>query len=70
MTWEILDSSEEMSTDEALQIIENTVIFYVEEGISSDKKAQKELDEAWDRTRELVRKGIIAEKYVKEWEKQ
>ena len=70
MTWEILDSSEEMSTDKALQIIENTVIFYVEEGISSDKKAQKELDEAWDRTRELVRKGIIAEKYVKEWEKQ
>ena len=52
------------------KIIENTVIFYVEEGISSDKEAQKELDQAWDRVKELVRKGMIAEKYMKEWGKE
>ena len=64
MTWKIIDKDQK-----ALQIIENTVVFYVEEGISSDKEAQKELDEAWDRTQELVRKGLIAEKYMKEWGK-
>tara|TARA_Y100001972_G_scaffold97452_1_gene120393 strand:- start:351 stop:545 length:195 start_codon:yes stop_codon:yes gene_type:complete len=64
MTWKIIDEDQK-----ALQIIENTVVFYVEEGISSDKEAQKELDEAWDRTQELVRKGLIAEKYMKEWGK-
>tara|TARA_R100001460_G_scaffold7255_4_gene18632 strand:- start:2 stop:217 length:216 start_codon:yes stop_codon:yes gene_type:complete len=71
MTWEIIDEATHLLKDtDAIKIIENTVIFYVEEGISSDKKAQKELDQAWDRVKELVRKGMIAEKYMKEWGKE
>ena len=31
----------------ALLDVENALIFYVEEGISSDKKAQKELNKSW-----------------------
>ena len=70
MTWKIIDEATHLLKDtDAIKIIENTVVFYVEEGISSDKEAQKELDEAWDRTQELVRKGLIAEKYMKEWGK-
>ena len=43
MTWEIIDEATHLLKDtDAIKIIENTVIFYVEEGISSDKKAQKE----------------------------
>ena len=30
----------------------------------------KNIEEAWDRVRELVRKGMIAEKYMKEWSKE
>ena len=70
MTWEIIDEATHLLKDtDAIKIIENTVIFYVEEGISSDKKAQKELDQAWDRVKELTRKGMMAEKYIKKWKK-
>ena len=27
-----------------------------------------DIQEAWDRVQELARKGLIAEKYIKEWE--
>ena len=37
---------------EAIEIIENALMFYVEEGISSDKKAQKILDKAWNIVKE------------------
>ena len=37
-----------IETDEAIEIVENALMFYVEEGISSDKKAQKELENAWN----------------------
>tara|TARA_Y100000114_G_C11561174_1_gene231880 strand:+ start:109 stop:459 length:351 start_codon:yes stop_codon:yes gene_type:complete len=36
----------------AIGIIENALMFYAEEGISSDKKAQKELDDAWNIVKE------------------
>ena len=39
---------------EAIEIVENALIFYVEEGISSDKKAQKELDSAWNIVKEKI----------------
>ena len=29
-----------------------------------------DIQEAWDRVQELVRKGLIAEKYIKEWEQK
>ena len=37
---------------EAIEIVENALSFYVEEGISSDKKAQKILDKAWNIVKE------------------
>ena len=37
---------------EAIKIIENALMFYAEDGISSDKKAQKELDNAWNIVKE------------------
>tara|TARA_R100000426_G_scaffold57320_2_gene40818 strand:+ start:658 stop:834 length:177 start_codon:yes stop_codon:yes gene_type:complete len=52
---------------DAIEIIENALVFYAEEGISSDKDAQKDLDKAWSRVKELARKGEIAEKHLKEW---
>ena len=52
---------------DAIEIIENALVFYAEEGISSDKDAQKDLDKAWNRVKELARKGEIAEKHLKEW---
>ena len=36
----------------ALLDVENALIFYVEEGISSDKKAQKILDKSWNIVKE------------------
>ena len=29
-----------------------------------------DIQEAWDRVQELARKGLIAEKYIKEWEQK
>jgi len=37
---------------EAIEIVENALSFYVEEGIRSDKKAQKILDKAWNIVKE------------------
>ena len=37
---------------EAIEIVENALSFYAEEGISSDKKAQKILDKAWNIVKE------------------
>ena len=37
---------------EAIEIVENALSFYVEEGISSDKKAQKILDKSWNIVKE------------------
>ena len=39
---------------EAIEIVENALMFYAEEGISSDKKAQKELDNAWNIVKETT----------------
>ena len=66
MTWEILDSSE-FSFEESYQIIENALIFYAEEGISSDKNAQKDLNKAWQKLQELAQKGLVADKYYRIW---
>lgn len=63
MTWEILDSSEKMSTDEALQIMDDVV---TRERNWADDPTE-DIQQAWDRIQELARKGIIAEKYIKEW---
>tara|TARA_R100000781_G_scaffold105605_1_gene69426 strand:+ start:28 stop:381 length:354 start_codon:yes stop_codon:yes gene_type:complete len=41
----------------AIEVIENALIFYAEEGISSDKKAQKELDDAWNIVKEKKNYG-------------
>ena len=42
---------------EAIEIVENALMFYAEEGISSDKKAQKELDNAWNIVKEKKNYG-------------
>ena len=41
----------------AIEVIENALSFYAEEGISSDKKAQKELDNAWNIVKEKKNYG-------------
>ena len=41
-----------LEIQKAIEIIENALMFYAEEGISSDKKAQKELDSAWNIVKE------------------
>ena len=42
----------DLEIQKAIEIIENALMFYAEEGISSDKKAQKELDSAWNIVKE------------------
>jgi len=42
---------------EAIEVIENALSFYAEEGISSDEKAQKELDDAWNIVKEKKNYG-------------
>ena len=42
---------------EAIKIVENALSFYAEEGISSDEKAQKELDDAWNIVKEKKNYG-------------
>lgn len=66
MTWEILDSSEKMSTDEALQIMDDVV---TRECNWADEPTD-DIQQAWDKVQMLVRKGMIAEKYIEEWGKQ
>jgi len=66
MTWEILDSSEKMSTDEALQIMDDVV---TRECNWADEPTD-DIQQAWDKVQVLVRKGMIAEKYIEEWGKQ
>ncbi len=36
-----------MKINKAIEIIDNALMFYEEEGIASDKKEQKRLREAW-----------------------
>tara|TARA_R100000988_G_scaffold103120_1_gene80951 strand:+ start:2256 stop:2414 length:159 start_codon:yes stop_codon:yes gene_type:complete len=36
-----------MEINKAIEIIDNALMFYEEEGIASDKKEQKRLREAW-----------------------
>jgi len=55
-----------MSTNEALQIIDDVV---TRECNWADEPTY-DIEQAWDKVQVLTRKGIIAEKYVKEWEKQ
>ena len=60
MTWEILNEDQE-------------AIDLVSDVISSGAKTGYDLDEvhnAFDRVVDLAKKGIIAEKYMKEWGKQ
>ena len=60
MTWEILNEDQE-------------AIDLVSDVISSGVKTGYDLDEvynAFDRVVDLAKKGIIAEKYMKEWGKQ
>jgi hypothetical protein len=61
MTWKIIDT-----TKHSIEVIENALVFYAEEGISSDKDARKDLDNAWDRVKDLAKKGILAEKFKEE----
>jgi len=42
---------------EAIEIVENALMFYAEEGISSDKKALKELNNAWNIVKEKKNYG-------------
>ena len=59
MTWEILNEDQE-------------AIDLVSDVISSGAKTGYDLDEvynAFDRVVDLAKKGIIAEKYIKEWGK-
>ena len=44
--------------NEDIEIIENALMFYAEEGISSDKKALKELDNAWIRIKNKLREEV------------
>ena len=37
-----------------IEIIENALMFYAEEGISTDKDAQTELDNAWIRIKDKI----------------
>jgi len=39
---------------EAIEIVENALMFYAEEGIRSDKKALKELNNAWNIVKETT----------------
>tara|TARA_R100000329_G_scaffold48428_1_gene44841 strand:+ start:827 stop:1060 length:234 start_codon:yes stop_codon:yes gene_type:complete len=74
MTWKILKEDKtsikkiEKDFKHAIKIIENTIVFYAEEGISTDKKAQKELDQAWDKVKDFAKKGLITDKYMQKWE--
>ena len=56
---------------EAIEIVENALMFYAEEGIRSDKKAQKELDNAWNILvkihNDYFKKISTKEKYKKIW---
>ena len=38
-----------------IEIIENALMFYAEEGISTDKDAQTELDNAWIRIKDKLK---------------
>ncbi len=55
-----------MSTNEALQIIDDVV---TRECNWADEPTY-DIEQAWGKVQVLARKGIIAEKYIKEWEKQ
>ena len=60
MTWKILDEDQE-------------AIDLVSEVISSGAKTDYDLDvvyDAFDRVVDLAKKGMIAEKYMKEWGKE
>ena len=57
-----------IETDEAIEIVENALMFYVEEGISSDKKAQKELENAWNIVMSINRKTLPKQlRHLSEW---
>ena len=55
-----------MSTDEALQIMDDVV---TRECNWADEPTD-DIQQAWDKVQVLARKGIIAEKYMKEWGKE
>jgi hypothetical protein len=42
---------------EAIEVIENALSFYAEEGISSDKKAQTQLDDSWNIVKQKINYG-------------
>ena len=63
MTWEIIDETIEnsMTDTEAIACIEEIIY---------QAYNDPAYIEAFERLKELARKGLIAEKYMKEWEKQ
>lgn len=65
MTWKILDLSE-MSFEEAHKIMDDVV---TRECNWADDPTE-DIQQAWDRIQDLARKGLVAEKYIKEWGKE
>jgi hypothetical protein len=62
MTWKIIDENQNL-----IEIVD-TVMQHVHRK-EDDPKLVAEIDYAWDKVKDLAKKGIIAEKYMKEWGK-
>jgi hypothetical protein len=60
MTWKIIDA-----TKDSIEIIDDVITREVE---WADDPTD-DIEQAWDRVKELARKGEIAEKHLKEWGK-
>ena len=70
MTWKII---EERNTNQDLIDILDNVMQHVHKRsvrIGDDPKLVAEVDYAWDKVKDLAKKGMIAEKYMKEWGKE
>ena len=65
MTWEIINA-----TKDSIEIIEDIVYDVRKETWKDSPLESDDIQDAWDRVKDLTKKGIIAEKYMKEWGKE
>tara|TARA_Y100000022_G_C13150129_1_gene329047 strand:- start:216 stop:419 length:204 start_codon:yes stop_codon:yes gene_type:complete len=67
MTWKIIDENQNL-----VDLIDNVMKSVHERSMreGDDTKLIAEIDYAWDKVKDLAKKGIIAEKYMKEWGKE
>ena len=70
MIWKIIE--ERNTNQDLIDIIDNVMQSVHKRSlrIGDDPKLVAEVDYAWDKVKDLAKKGTIAEKYMKEWGKQ